>query len=264
VRNLRSTSDLHLHAPMTVRRVHAAHGWILPVAGMVVAALAVGALGGWLVWDEPVTRWIVDSRTDWWDDFFRRVSFLGSTPVVVVVSLLAAAASWRRCPRLAIAILIVLVARPLAEAALKELVRRDRPVGDGLVPGRGYSFPSGHPLATAASWGMLPLVVALYTRRRAMWWSVAIGVWTLAVLVAVSRVWLGVHWASDVVAGLALAVLGVALVERLILADDCGCAGNSQEAAPIEATDDADPQLPARSSAATSALVPGGSGSPTR
>ena len=93
----------------------------------------------------------------------------------------------------------------------------------GSSAAAGHSFPSGHPLATAASWCMLPLVVALYTRRRVVWWSVAIGVWTLAVLVAVSRVWLGVHWASDVVAGLALAVLGIALVERLILADECGC-----------------------------------------
>ena len=99
---------------------------------------------------------------------------------------------------------------------------RDRPEGDRLVPGRGYSFPSGHPLATAASWGMLPLVAALYTRRRGLWWAVAIGVWTLATLVAVSRVWLGVHWASDVIAGLALAVLGVALVERFIFTDQGG------------------------------------------
>ena len=113
---------------------------------------------------------------------------------------------------------------------------------------------------------MLPLVVALYTRRRVVWWSVAIGVWTLAVLVAVSRVWLGVHWASDVVAGLALAVLGIALVERLILADDCGCAGSAtEEATPTDRLRaDADPQPPARSSPATSALVRGGSGTPSR
>jgi undecaprenyl-diphosphatase len=216
---------------MTVRSIHAAHGWILPIAAMVVSALAVGAVGGWLFWDAPITRWMVDSRTAGLNDFFSRVSFLGSTKVVVTVSLAAAALSWRRCPRLAIAIIVVLVARPLAEAALKELVSRDRPpVGDRLVRGRGYSFPSGHPMATAASWGMVPLVAALYTRRRLLWWAIAIGVWVLAVLVGVSRIWLGVHWASDVVAGLALAVLGVALVERLIHAADCGCAAEASAA----------------------------------
>jgi len=95
-------------------------------------------------------------------------------------------------------------------------VGRERPAGDQLVPGRGPAFPSGHPMATAASWGMIPLVVALYTVRRHVWWAVTIAVWSLAVMVAASRVWLGVHWTSDVVAGLLLAVLGVAWAEWFI------------------------------------------------
>jgi membrane-associated phospholipid phosphatase len=211
-------SDLHLNPPMTVKRVHAAHGWILPTAAVLFAALAIGAIQGWLFWDEPITNWLVDHRTEALNNFFRRVSFFGSTYVVFAVSLAAAALSWRRCRPLAIAILVIAFARPLAEFGLKELVHRDRPVGDRLVTGTGYSFPSGHPLATAASWGMLPLVAALYTTRRLLWWSVAVAVWTLVVMVAISRVWLGVHWTSDVVAAIALAVLGVALAERLLLA----------------------------------------------
>ena len=215
--------DLHLRPPMTVGTVHAAHQWILPTAAILFSVLAVGAAAGWLFWDEPITTWAVEARTSGLNALFRRVSFLGSTKVVIVVTLVAAALTWRRCPRLAVAILVVALARPLAETFLKELVSRDRPDGDRLVNGRGYSFPSGHPLATAASWGMLPLVAALYTRRRVLWWAVAVSVWTLAVMVAVSRVWLGVHWASDVVAGLALAVLGVALTERFIYPAHCGC-----------------------------------------
>lgn len=212
---------------MSMTRVHHRHGWVLPLASMVFSILAVLAATDMAPWDEPITDWAVHHRTPALETFFREVSYLGSTPVALAIAALAANYAYRRCPRLALAIVVIALARPLIEFGLKELVDRPRPDGNRLVPGRGPSFPSGHPLATAASWGLLPLVVALYTRRRIIWWSVAIGVWVLAVLVAASRVWLGVHWATDVVGSLVLAVLGVAGAERFIEAThgEPGCGG---------------------------------------
>ena len=217
---------LHLEPPTTLARTREAQPWILPAALVVFGVLAMGAVMDALPWDEPITAWVIDARTPWADRLFRRVSFLGSTPVVLGVAAVAAAAAWRRCPRLAMAIVVIALARPLAEWTLKELIDRPRPAGDRMVDGTGPSFPSGHPLATAASWGLLPLVAGLYVRRRWVWWSIAIGVWVLAVMVAASRVWLAVHWTSDVVASLALAVLGVAGAERFIAATHgpCGAA----------------------------------------
>ena len=199
-----------------MRRVHHRHGWILPLASIFFSILAVLAAADLAPWDEPITNWAVDHRTPALETFFRRVSFLGSTKIVLGIAALAALYASHRCPRLAAAIVVIALARPLVEHGLKELVGRERPMGDQLVRGRGPSFPSGHPLATAASWGLLPLVVALYTRRRIIWWSVAVGVWILAVVVAASRVYLGVHWTTDVVASLTLAVLGVAAAERVV------------------------------------------------
>jgi undecaprenyl-diphosphatase len=216
-------TSLHLQPPMTLTRVTAANRWVLPAAFVVFTALGLGAVAGWLVWDEPISRWVVDARTTDLDQVFRELSFFGSTEVVILVSAIAALLAARRCPRLALAIVAIALARPATEFLLKELVSRPRPVGDRLVGGEGYSFPSGHPLAAAASWGTLPLVAALYTRRRALWWVIAVGVWTMIVLVAMSRVYLGVHWTSDVVASLALAVLGVALAERYVVRTACSC-----------------------------------------
>lgn len=218
--------DLHRHPPTTLGRATAGRPWILPTAAALFVVLALGAIADALPWDEPINRWVIETRTPWADRVFRRVSFMGSTPVVLSVAAAAALVAWRRCPRLAVAIVVIALARPLTEWGLKELIDRPRPAGDRMVNGKGPSFPSGHPLATAASWGLLPLVAALYTTRRWLWWSIAASVWLLAVLVAASRVWLGVHWASDVVAALALAVLGVAGAERFITAthrrDSCG------------------------------------------
>ena len=216
-------ANLHLAPPMTLARITQVQRWVLPAAVALFGALGIGAIAGVLVWDGPITSWVVASRSSGIDDLFRELSFLGSTKVVLLISAIAALLAARRCPRLALFIVAIALARPATEFVLKELVSRDRPVGNRLVGGEGYSFPSGHPLATVASWGTLPLVAALYTKRRALWWAIAIGVWTIVILVAMSRVWLGVHWASDVVASLALAVIGVAVAERFVVRPECRC-----------------------------------------
>jgi len=214
-------------SPYTMGQFHARYPWVLPIVAALFVVLAVGAAFDLLFWDKPITRALVDLRTPTLNHIARRVSWFGSTKVVFPLAAILALASWRRCPRLAMAIVIIALARPLTEHVLKELVGRERPQGDQLVPGRGPSFPSGHPLATAASWGLVPLVVGLYTARRAVWWTSAVIVWALALVVAASRVWLGVHWTSDVVGGLLLASIGVLAAERFIAAmhgPECGTA----------------------------------------
>ena len=201
---------------MTVGRVHVARPWVLPVLVVAFIAMAVLAAVDALPWDRAITRAVIDARTPTRDALARNASLLGSTKVVLAVSAALALLALRRSPRLALAIVIIAIARPLSEFALKEIVGRDRPVGNQLVNGRGPSFPSGHPYAAAASWGLLPLVVPLYTRNRVIWWASAIIVWTIVLLVAASRVWLGVHWTTDVVASVILAIIGVAIIERLL------------------------------------------------
>ena len=220
-------TDLHIEPPATLSRIHERVGWLLPAAAVLFVLLGIGAAGEWLPWDRPITDAVVGAQGPPWDGIAKGVSRLGSTPVVLAVAATAAGFAWPRCRSLAVAIVVLALARPLVEFALKELIGRERPEGHRLVRGRGPSFPSGHPFATAASWGFVPFVVALYTRRRAVWWAVTIGVAVLAVLVAASRVWLGVHWASDAVGGLLVAGLGVLAAERVIAAAHPagGCGG---------------------------------------
>jgi membrane-associated phospholipid phosphatase len=108
-------------------------------------------------------------------------------------------------------VLLTMTVGGLLGVLLKLLVGRDRP--DLLEPvarAAGYSFPSGHALNNALGAGVFLLVLLPFVRdrpgRRAALWTAAVAV---PLLTAFSRVGLGLHWTSDVVAGL---LLGAAVV----------------------------------------------------
>ena len=187
----------------------------LLLAGL-LGALASVRQGALLVWDRPITDASVALRGPLVDRVALWVSRLGSTPVVLAAGAVGVALAARRCRALALVMLVTIAARPPAEWLLKDLVGRPRPTGARLVAGTGFSYPSGHVLAAAATWGFVPVVAALYIHRRWLWWTLTGLAWSAITLVAWSRVWLGVHWTSDVVGGLAIGFLALSAAEVLV------------------------------------------------
>ena len=183
---------------------------------VLLGALASVRRGELLVWDRPITDASVASRGPLVDRIALWVSRLGSTPVVIAAGAVGVGLAARRCRTVALVMLVTIAARPPVEWLLKDLVGRPRPAGARLVAGTGFSYPSGHVLAAAATWGFVPLIAALYIHRRWLWWTLTgLTVSTIA-LVAWSRVWLGVHWTSDVIGGLAIGFLALSAAEALI------------------------------------------------
>jgi undecaprenyl-diphosphatase len=189
---------------------------LTPAMAVVPVLLGIAAMvdgGRLLIWDAPITDAAVAHRTPWLDDLALAASRLGSWAVVFPVAALLALLAALRSRTLVRVMLVVVMARPAVEWLLKDLVARPRPMGAQLVAGTGFSYPSGHVLAAIATWGFLPPVVALYTHRRTTRAVAVVGAAALVGAIAWSRVWLGVHWSSDVVASLAIGFLALSLAE---------------------------------------------------
>ncbi len=217
---LRRRRGLHTHPPLTPAAVLLRYSLTVPllVGAFLLLAVAAAVSDGALLltWDEPVQRAVEGARTSWLDTVVKAISQLGGTHAAVIGLVVLLLLVFRRCRSLALVLLVATLARPLVEWSLKALIDRPRPNLQRLVEGEGPSFPSGHPMAAVALWGLLPPVVALFThKRRLWWWSVGLSV-SVIVLVSMSRVYLGVHWLSDVVGALVLGSLYLLVVQWLL------------------------------------------------
>ncbi|HUR18403.1 MAG TPA: phosphatase PAP2 family protein [Acidimicrobiales bacterium] len=192
----------------------------IPLLALVFVFLSIAAAvddGSMLrTWDEPVSRFLMDHRSPGLDGIVKAFSSLGGITVVSLVLVLLLLLVWQECRSLALVLLAASLARPLLEWGLKALIDRPRPDLGRIVPGNGPSFPTGHVMAAIAIWGLLPPVVAVVSgKRAAWWWSVGVSA-AVVVVVGFSRVYLGVHWMSDVIGALVLGSLYLLVVEWLL------------------------------------------------
>ncbi len=163
--------------------------------------------------DTALLLWIHSTFPGWLDAPLRLVTTLGYPWVVVPLLLLAAYAFYRKDLKLSATLLLVSVpGAAILGTALKSLYGRARPeLFDSGYEAPFFSFPSGHAITAVSFYGVLTLFTA---RRLKGWhrWIVAAAGAVLVLLIGFSRLYLGVHYPSDVLAGYLVAALWVATV----------------------------------------------------
>ena len=143
----------------------------------------------------------------------RGVTLLGSSAILVPLGIVLAWRLLARGRREAVVLLAVAALGGEAwDQGLKLLFHRERPEAFfGLAPDN-YSFPSGHSMAAACFYGSLALIAAersrSHARRRAIW----AGAGALIGSIGLSRIYLGVHYPTDVLGGYLAAVAWLALI----------------------------------------------------
>jgi membrane-associated phospholipid phosphatase len=182
------------------------------LAGLVVTGAVVGVLvwmirrdAGLVNVDLGVERWALEHSTAFSDDVLETVTHLGDTTTIIAVGVaISAYGVWRwRKPTIPLFVLAVVLGQMLISNTIKVIIDRARPELRPRADFTGTSFPSGHTTAAAATYLAVALVLAIGSSPRARAALVGVAV-AIGVAVACTRVFLGVHWFSDAVAGLAI------------------------------------------------------------
>ncbi|MDQ4096755.1 MAG: bifunctional DedA family/phosphatase PAP2 family protein, partial [Actinomycetota bacterium] len=164
--------------------------------------------------DAQITRELIEHRVGWLTSTMEAVTDLGHIGVLVF-AVLSAGVIVQRLARNWLPLLILALALLGAIAltdVVKPLVGRVRPDMGPLVAADGFAFPSGHATESVAVYGGLAYLAAGWFRT----WKAKVATWTVALLVVLlvgfSRVYLGLHWTTDVLGGYALGAVWLAAV----------------------------------------------------
>ena len=89
---------------------------------------------------------------------------------------------------------------------LKRILQRPRPTGFRIVEETGYSFPSGHSMVSMAFYGYLIYLIYRYIKNKYVKWTLITILSILICLIGISRIYLGVHYTSDVLGGFLVSI----------------------------------------------------------
>jgi undecaprenyl-diphosphatase len=191
-----------------------------------IAAIAFGILAGIVrggatqALDESVVRWLAAHRSPAMDDIMLEVTTLGDGVVLIMIVAVASVFLWLTKHHWSVYILLVgMIGGKALNTLLKASFDRTRPSAvEWIDQVSSPSFPSGHAMGAFITYGTVAYLVARLepTRRlRYATWFIACGI---IIAIGISRMYLGVHYPSDVIAGFAAGLAWVAIVASSVTA----------------------------------------------
>lgn len=153
--------------------------------------------------DQPLTTAIRGTLTDTKTSFFTGVTQLGSSiglAILLLITCLLLLKFKRKAEALWLLVNVGLIAS-LGNYLIKFLFQRPRPSIEHLVYANHYSFPSGHSMASILFYGTLIIISQLVIKNKIVCLISQLILGSLILLIGLSRVYLGVHYPTDIIGG---------------------------------------------------------------
>ncbi len=190
--------------------------WAMAVAAAVFVFLAVQIVttGGSFI-DGPVYAAVSGLITPGLTAVITPITHMGGTTFLVILCVITCLLFWRLWGW---KVMVVHAANLALSSAcnklIKAAVQRPRPAVEHLVEQGGYSFPSGHSLSAMAFYGLIAIILLARLKGKQRCWAAAL-LGLLILLIGFSRIYVGVHFASDVLAGLCEGFVWLGLITRI-------------------------------------------------
>ena len=198
--------------------------WTAKESGLIVCGIVFAVLGAWMFrqyiagevagMDQAAFAFFADVRSEAATTFFQMLTLLGNATTLAPLGVVLVAAFFFKGHKLeAVVVLLTLGVSEVANELLKLMFARPRPSGFNLIElPDSFSFPSGQAMIAPCFYLMLARLIARWYQEKS--WSAYIQPIALVVVVllAASRVYLGVHYLSDVLTGFCLSLCWYFLV----------------------------------------------------
>lgn len=137
-------------------------------------------------------------------DILKIITNLGSAFVLITITILSLIILKNK--KIGLCITLNLALSTLLNVLLKNIIQRPRPEGYRLIEETGFSFPSGHSMVNTAFYGLLIYLIIKNVQNKKLKYALSILISILILAIGFSRIYLGVHYTSDVLAGFLISV----------------------------------------------------------